>query len=81
MLYMNGTMSKAEKKLRIHEGKIWKLRAAIMELKEELAEGNFGNIYHARLIETITNMKEEMKELEARCEELINECAKEAMNI
>lgn len=79
MLYMNGTMSKAEKNLRINTGKIWKLRAAIMELTEELAEGNFGNIYNARLIETITNMKEEIEALEARYEELTNECAKEAM--
>lgn len=85
MLYMNGTMSKAEKNLRINTGKIWKLRTAIMELNEELEE--MGCIFeaftsgHTRILETIHKMNEEIKTLEELKLELINECAKEAMRI
>ena len=54
-----------------------------MELNEELEEGNYEafTLGHTRLLQTIQNMKEEIKTLEARYEELLNECAKEAMNI
>jgi len=83
LLYMNGTMSKAEKKFRITTGKIWKLRNAIMELNEELEEGNYEPFTsgHTRILETIHNMNEEIKTLEARYEELLNECAREYCGI
>jgi len=71
-------MSKTEKKLRINTGKIWKLRTAIMELNEELEEGNYEAFTsgHTRILETIYNMNEEIKTLEAHYEEILNECAR-----
>lgn len=75
---MHGTISKAEKNLRINGHRIWKLKMGIMTMNEELEEGNYEAFTsgHTRILETIHNMKEEIKTLEARYEELLNACAR-----
>jgi len=49
-----------------------------MELNEELEEGNYEAFTsgHTRILETIYNMNEEIKTLEAHYEEILNECAR-----